>query len=134
MAAANDLDLTFLGPYAMMLCMGRGYVNLLRSNRWRAFADGIKKERGYRCDYCGAVDRRVQAHHGFYRHGLKPWEYPKRSIWLACPESCHPRLDAARIAGVDMLGRVHPKDLGEVITYITHVSSRRSQPTAQSRH
>ncbi len=109
------------------------YLKLLEDPRWRACSLAERKQRDYRCDGCHARRMDVQTHHGFYRKGLKPWEYPRWSLWVLCPD-CHERMDSFRLEAVALLGGVPPQKAGGVLAALKHVTGvSDAGPTGRSR-
>lgn len=83
------------------------YLKLLRDQRWRARSKEVRRLRGNRCQGCGSGDR-LQVHHGYYRQGLKPWDYDDATLWLLCSD-CHHFMDIFRKAAVELIGLVGPE-------------------------
>lgn len=64
------------------------YQILLRDPRWQVKRGEILKARNYRCEDCGATRTRLEVHHGYYRVGRMPWEYPDAALHVLCSD-CH---------------------------------------------
>jgi 5-methylcytosine-specific restriction endonuclease McrA len=64
------------------------YSELLEDNPyWRMIHDAVIQRAGSECEVCGSPYR-LQAHHTYYKYGLKPWEYPLSSLQCLC-RCCH---------------------------------------------
>jgi hypothetical protein len=61
------------------------YTNYINSNEWKSFRLSIIKERGYKCEKCGANNRIIHAHHLTYERFMK--ELPEDIQLLCVP--CH---------------------------------------------
>jgi hypothetical protein len=49
----------------------------------------------------------LQIHHGAYRRGAMPWEYPEGVLFCLC-DSCHERAEAVKNRAHWELGLIHP--------------------------
>lgn len=63
------------------------YADLLKDKRWYGFRKQVFIKDGWKCTVCGSPHY-LQAHHTFYNHGRKPWEYPLDSVKTLCND-CH---------------------------------------------
>jgi hypothetical protein len=61
-----------------------------RDRRWQEKRLRIMERAGFRCEMCGSDDKKTQLHihHGYYRRGADPWDYPDDTLWCLC-EACH---------------------------------------------
>lgn len=55
---------------------------------WREMSARVMDAANYKCQDCGATDRRLNAHHTLYIRGRMPWDYPLSSLRCLC-EDCH---------------------------------------------
>src|SRR5262245_36255169 len=63
--------------------------------QWKAYAEEMKKERGYRCEKCGRVGGKLAVHHPEYQHpNVNLWEY--EDVEVVCAGRCHRIVDARR--------------------------------------
>lgn len=67
---------------------GLSYSEKLRDPRWQKKRLKIMERDGWRCVACDGSDRELQIHHGYYRKGLDPWDYPDDTLWTVC-NRCH---------------------------------------------
>jgi hypothetical protein len=85
----------------------------------------------FTCRECGATDKTLNVHHGYYTGGKNPWEYADETLHTVC-EDCHERYEEIKhdlhleigklsINGLfDLLSKVqYKKDLSEKIDYNT---------------
>lgn len=56
--------------------------------RWQRKRLEILSRDGWTCSSCGATDRTLHVHHGYYEAGAEPWDYPDDSLHTLC-EACH---------------------------------------------
>lgn len=56
--------------------------------RWKELREKVLAYAGYRCESCGATDKRLHAHHTFYLAGHELWEYDDHHLCCLC-EDCH---------------------------------------------
>lgn len=68
------------------------YSELLKDPRWQRKKNGIVDRDDYTCQHCGAKDKTLNVHHGYYKYGLKPWEYEDKTLHTLC-EDCHKEAD-----------------------------------------
>ncbi len=62
------------------------------NDKWRIFAEKVKRRDGYRCLRCGRETHEVvlQVHHERYFEGKAPWEYALSDCLTLC-QGCHAR-------------------------------------------
>jgi hypothetical protein len=63
------------------------YRGLLLDPRWRTRRQEILERKGRRCEDCGSQGP-LEVHHGYYRAGRAPWDYPDSAFHVLCTE-CH---------------------------------------------
>lgn len=64
------------------------YANLLGDPRWISRRREILEARGRRCEDCGSEELELNIHHGYYRAGRMPWDYPDNALHVLCSR-CH---------------------------------------------
>ena len=64
------------------------YFELLKHPRWQRKSAETKIRAGWVCQVCGRDDATLEVHHGFYRFGRDPWQYPDESLFCLCVK-CH---------------------------------------------
>ena len=64
------------------------YQRLLLDVRWLQRRVQILNARGNRCEDCGSPGPQLNVHHGYYRPGRMPWDYPDSALHVLC-RSCH---------------------------------------------
>ena len=67
------------------------YAELLRDPRWDVVRRQALADHEYTCDDCGATNTELHVHHGYYRAGRMPWEYPPSALHVLCMR-CHQEL------------------------------------------
>lgn len=96
---------------------GSSYIELLRHPKWQRKRLEILQLARFACTECGADDKPLHVHHGYYARGAKPWEYPDHSLHALC-EGCHAarqqRLEQVR----RLLGRLANRDLEMVCGFV----------------
>lgn len=68
--------------------MAPTYSDLLKHPRWQKKRLGVLSRSGFACENCGSKDKTLHVHHGYYEHGMKPWEYPEETLFCFCKD-CH---------------------------------------------
>jgi 5-methylcytosine-specific restriction endonuclease McrA len=63
------------------------YKRLLGTNRWKNFANEVKRRDGYKCVKCGSTTT-LQAHHKIYYQNRYPWDYSIDFLETLCSK-CH---------------------------------------------
>jgi hypothetical protein len=66
------------------------YSELLKHPKWQRKRLDILERENFTCQECGAKDKTLHVHHGYYRRGKMPWEYPDESLSCLC-DDCHSR-------------------------------------------
>jgi len=64
------------------------YAQKLLDPRWQRKRLEILERAKWACEACGDESSPLHVHHGFYRYGTEPWEYPDSSLHCLC-EACH---------------------------------------------
>lgn len=70
------------------------YVEKLRDPRWQKKRLEVLNRDDFTCRHCGAKDKTLHIHHGFYMDGKEPWQYPTDSLTTLCLD-CHEAETAA---------------------------------------
>lgn len=63
------------------------YKKQLSSDRWKRFADDVKRRDGYKCVECGCTSN-LQVHHKVYYQNKSPWDYTIDLLETLCGR-CH---------------------------------------------
>ena len=74
-------------PQALMYMNTKEYKRLLGTDRWRNFANEVKRRDGYKCVKCGGTQT-LQAHHKIYYQNRLPWDYSIDFLETLCSK-CH---------------------------------------------
>ena len=64
------------------------YGKLLKDPRWQRKRLEIMQRDNFACVLCGDTESTLHVHHGYYKAGKKPWEYPDNTLMTLC-EQCH---------------------------------------------
>ena len=89
--------------------MAKTYREKLMDPRWQRKRLEIMERDGFACCRCGAGDKTLNVHHGFYDRGCAPWEYNNRFLWTLC-EECH-KIVGDRLTTVHaVIGAIDPTD------------------------
>lgn len=75
--------------------MANDYFELLNHPMWQKKRLTILEMHGYECEECGETEKKLNVHHTYYEKGLKPWEYPNRSLRCLC-DKCHKKAHEQR--------------------------------------
>lgn len=87
------------------------YYEKLKDPRWQKKRLRVLDLADWKCEGCGANDKTLTVHHGYYRKGAEPWDYPDNTLWSLC-EDCHVLAEENRHDAYLELARVHPLLLG----------------------
>lgn len=71
------------------------YSEKLQDPRWQKLRLEIFQRDKWACSNCGATDKPLHIHHGYYQFGREPWEYERASLYSYC-QDCHADADNAR--------------------------------------
>ncbi len=93
------------------------YLELYNHPKWQRKAAENKTRAGWRCQVCGADDRKLETHHGFYAYGRAPWAYPDEALFCLCTE-CHKRAGPQRKLIKHLSGYLHPRDYPSEIAHL----------------
>ena len=68
------------------------YNEDLNDERWKEKREKILKRDGYKCRWCGSIDR-LQVHHKYYNKypdgsRVRAWDYPDDALMVLC-DDCH---------------------------------------------
>ena len=72
---------------ALMYMNTKEYKRLLSTDRWKNFANEVKRRDGYKCVKCGGTQI-LQAHHKIYYQHRLPWDYSIDFLETLCSK-CH---------------------------------------------
>ena len=64
------------------------YSEKLKDPRWQKKRLEILQSFEFTCSFCGSKEKTLHVHHGYYKRGLMPWEYPDEAYHCLCFE-CH---------------------------------------------
>lgn len=68
--------------------MASSYYELLKHPKWQKKRLKALERAEFTCERCGAQDKTLHVHHGYYGKGKKPWEYEDDTLHVLCGE-CH---------------------------------------------
>lgn len=83
------------------------YSDRLKDPRWQKKRLEILNRAGFMCENCGAKNKTLHVHHGYYERGLDPWEYADDTLWCLC-EECHEKAESVRRDVYLSLARMNP--------------------------
>lgn len=66
----------------------KSYFDKFKDPRWQKKRLKIMERDGFKCEGCGAGDKTLSVHHGYYDKDLDPWEYDDITLHCVCDE-CH---------------------------------------------
>lgn len=77
----------------------RTYWEKLKDPRWQRKRLEVMKQADFACECCGDCESTLNVHHGYYKKGAEPWEYPSETLHCLC-EACHESAES-------LLGDIH---------------------------
>jgi len=102
-------------PYLQASPMARKtYYEKLKDPRWQKKRLEVMKAASFKCQVCGAEDKTLNVHHGYYSRSLEPWEYPDNTLWCLC-EECHKETQDCLEFIQRRIGAIHPQLLQQFI-------------------
>ena len=93
------------------------YWKLYEHPNWQRKSAETKARAGWVCQVCGADDKKLETHHGFYEFGRSPWEVPDQALFCLCTE-CHKRAGPQRKLIKRLSGYLHPRDYPSEIAHL----------------
>ena len=87
--------------------MALSYAEKLKDPRWQRKRLEILQRKNFTCQRCDDDKATLHVHHGFYKRGLEPWEYPSETLWCLC-EECHEEVQALMADVHEALARIDP--------------------------
>lgn len=100
------------------------YGQKLLDPKWQQKRLRLMERAQWACEACGDKENTLHVHHGYYRYGMDPWEYPDSSLHVYC-ESCHECANHQRVelqevsASLDYYARDSLTELAKGIAMIT---------------
>lgn len=107
------------------------YSEKLKDPRWQKKRLEILQRADFKCEDCGASDKTLHVHHGYYERGHDPWEYNEASLHCLC-EECH---ESAQEALRDIhweVAQVHPANLVHILWAIANRKEELAQVAVES--
>lgn len=92
----------------------KSYREKLLDPRWQKKRLEIMQRADFKCEDCGAADKTLHVHHGYYEYGYEPWDYDNSSLHCLC-EDCH---ETAQTTIRDIhweIARCHPANLTDLL-------------------
>ena len=72
--------------------MTETYAEKYRHPNWQRKRLEIMNRENFTCEACGATDKPLQVHHGYYERGKDPWDYQDETLHCFCVD-CHLKAD-----------------------------------------
>ena len=69
-----------------MLVDKSSHPELLNHPKWHEKKLEILEISGFQCVNCKSQEKTLDVYHSYYESSLKPWEYPKKSLYCLCGE------------------------------------------------
>lgn len=107
----------------------QSYYELLRDPRWQRKRLEIMERADFTCEECGDKSATLEVHHGYYKFGNAPWEYPSSSLACLCGP-CHEKRGDELWLIRRMLATLNSEELDIISGYILVVVSRRQAVAA----
>ena len=85
------------------------YFELLKNPAWEKRRREVLDRASFECERCGARDKALHVHQGYYEKGKKPWEYPEDALTCLC-EDCRMAAEDLRLQTDKLLSKVGRED------------------------
>jgi hypothetical protein len=95
----------------------KSWYDMLKDPRWQKKRLKIMERNEFTCEDCGATDKTLHVHHGYYEKGIAPWEYSGDTLHCLC-ETCHKETGNTLLLIQRQLGRIALSDLLQVLGYL----------------
>jgi 5-methylcytosine-specific restriction endonuclease McrA len=100
------------------------YWQKLQDPRWQRKRLEVMERANFSCQGCGATDKKLNVHHGYYERGLEPWEYDLATLWCMCDE-CHEQAGKDLAAVHKLIATLPPEELNLLFLNLAFKDSRR---------
>lgn len=97
--------------------MAKSYYEKLKDPRWQKKRLKILERAGFKCEYCGASDKTLHVHHGYYEKWLDPWEYEDSTLWCLCVD-CHEDVSITTSKIYSIIAIIRPSDLDSLLGFV----------------
>lgn len=94
------------------------YAELLQDPRWQKRRLEIFNRANFACEFCGATDKTLHAHHLIYIKGAKPWEYDEAQLACLCAD-CHELWHLLKASLNDAVATMKLGALAQLVGYAT---------------
>lgn len=94
----------------------RNYRELLLDPKWQKMRLLLLDGAGWKCELCGDSTETLHVHHSYYESGLKPWEYPRKSLHVLC-QNCHFKEQDEMVLLHRQIGRLGLGDIAQLLGY-----------------
>jgi 5-methylcytosine-specific restriction endonuclease McrA len=101
---------------------GKTYWEKLQDPKWQEKRLRVMQRAGFGCEWCGAKDKTLEVHHGYYTRS-EPWDYPDNTLYCLCGD-CHKQAEDRKHDVQIEAARVHPQFLGELFIHILEFRER----------
>jgi hypothetical protein len=103
--------------------MADNFWEAYKDPRWQRKRLEIMELRDFTCEWCGANDKTLNVHHGYYERGKMPWEYDNETLHCLC-EPCHASAQETIAAIRRMVATLSASNLQEAYGYLCGVKMR----------
>ena len=83
-------------PGVCKMAESQSYSDKLKDPRWQKVRLHVLERDKWKCQQCGTTTDELHVHHGMYRFGMDPWEYPLEYLRSYC-RPCHDIANEQRI-------------------------------------
>lgn len=83
------------------------YWEKLKDPRWQRKRLEILDRDGWECVVCGAKEKTLHVHHGYYEKGVDPWDARDEVLHTLC-EDCHSKVTDDMAMALRELGKLSP--------------------------
>lgn len=88
--------------------------------KWQKKRLEVLERDKYTCLDCGATDKQLHVHHGYYKKNTMLWEYTDTSLWTLCSE-CHEVWDHNKNGIHGLIALLHLGDAELIISLLSNI-------------
>ncbi len=108
------------------------YHEKLLDPRWQKKRLKIMERAGFCCENCGNGRMTLHIHHGFYKRGFEPWDYPDETLKCLCAD-CHEDVGVAMECLHEAIARTPVFAWREIVVFLRTLNDVAATPEGRDR-